>query len=96
MRTAAMIVAIGLVGTLLSLGAHWRAERIRSAYRVRALSDTLSLVRNENGWLRGGIERKRTPWALERVVHKKRIGPFVHDLPVVPVVPLPHGEVPGL
>jgi hypothetical protein len=91
-----MVLAIFLAGTLFGVGTHWRSERVRSAYRIRVLSETLSHARNENAWLRGDIERKRNPHALDAALKRRRAGTFVRDLPVVQVAPLPHVEVPGL
>ena len=95
MKTASMLIAICLVGVLLSTGAFWRAERVRTAYRIRALSDELSHAKNENEWLRGDIEKKKNPRALEVAMKRRGMEAFVKDIPVVTVVPREHVEVPG-
>jgi hypothetical protein len=91
-----MVIAICLVGALLAAGAFWRSERVRSAYRIRALSDELSHARNENEWLRGDIEKKKNPRWLEAATKKKGFEPLVKDVPVVAVPPRTYVEVPGL
>ena len=58
MKTMSMVLAICLVGSLLAIGAFWRSERVRCAYRIRTLSDELSHAKNENEWLRGDIEKR--------------------------------------
>jgi hypothetical protein len=94
-KTMSMVAAICLVGCLLAIGAFWRSERVRSAYRIRALSDGLSHARNENEWLRGDIERKKNPSLLSIALKKKGAEALVKDVPVVTVVPRAHLEVPG-
>lgn len=93
MKTLAMVVAIGLVGTLLSAGAFWRAERVRSAYRIRGLEDRLAHARNENAWLRGEIEKRKNPLALEAASRRRSVA-LVKDVPVVTVPVGERGEVP--
>jgi hypothetical protein len=90
-----MVVAICLVGCLLATGAFWRSERVRSAYRIRTLSDSLSHAKNENEWLRGDIEKKKNPRLLEATLKKKGAESLVKDVPVIAVVPRIHVEVPG-
>jgi hypothetical protein len=90
-----MVTAICLVGALLGIGAYWRAEQLRCAYRIRALSDDLSHAKNENEWLRGDIERKKNPKLLELNLKRRGIAPLVKDVPVIAVVPRAHLEVPG-
>lgn len=95
MKTMSMVAAICLVGTLLAVGAFWRAERVRAAYRIRGLSDRLAHARNENEWLRGEIEKKKNPLALEVAARRRGLADLVKDLPVVAVQPRDHTEVPG-
>lgn len=94
MKTLSMVVAICLVGTLLCAGAFWRAERVRSAYRIRGLSDRLAHAKNENAWLRGEIEKRKNPLAIESAARKKGLTTLVKDLPVVAVPPIAHGDLP--
>jgi hypothetical protein len=91
-----MVIAICLVGTLLATGAYWRAERVRAAYRIRTLSESLSHARNENGWLRGDIEKKKNPRALEMALKRRGAPALIRDVPVVAVPHRVQVEVPGL
>ena len=95
MKTLAMVLAIGLVGSLLGAGAYWRAERVRSAYRIKGLQDRLAHARNENEWLKGGLERKKNPVAIERAGKRAGLTGFVKEIPVISVVALDHSEDPG-
>ncbi len=95
MRTFLLILGIGLLGALLLLGAHHRAESVRTAYRIRDLGDRLASLRNENAWLRAEIERRRTPQALERVAVKLGVDLPVKDTPLIAVRPHRGGETPG-
>jgi hypothetical protein len=95
MKTAAIVLAICLVGVLCASGTYWRAERVRSAYRVRALAERLAHAQNENAWLRGEVERKLNPTRLQEAAKRCGLG----DLKPVPVVTVPERpviEVPGL
>jgi hypothetical protein len=94
-KTFSMVVAIGLVGALLGMGAFWRAERVRSAYRIPGLQDRLAHTRNENEWLKGGLERKKNPLAIERAAKRVGLTGFVKDIPVIAVVPIDHSQDPG-
>jgi hypothetical protein len=94
MRTFAMVVAIGLVGVILCSGAWWRAERVRSAYRIRGLEDRLAHAKNENAWLRGEIENRKNPLALAAAAKRHGVA-LVRDLPVVVVPAAEHGEAPA-
>jgi hypothetical protein len=91
-KTFTMVVAIGLVGSLLAAGAYWRSERVRSAYRIKGLQDRLAHAKNENEWLKGGLERKKNPLAIERAAKRVGLKGFVKDIPVIAVVPLDHSE----
>src|SRR5262249_38677648 len=94
MKTLSMVAAICLVGTLLSAGAFWRAERVRAAYRIRGLSDRLAHAKNENAWLKGEIEKRRNPLALEAAAKRRGAAGLVRDLPVVTVAYRDHEELP--
>jgi hypothetical protein len=90
-----MVAAICLVGTLLGIGAYWRAERVRSAYRIRTLQDQLAHAKNENEWLHGALEKKQNPLAIERAAKRFGLGNLVKDVPVVVVPHRDHSEAPG-
>jgi hypothetical protein len=90
-----MVAAICLVGSLLAMGAYWRAERVRAAYRIRTLQDQLAHSRNENEWLRGALERKQNPLTIERAAKRLGLAGLVKDVPVVVVPHRDHSEAPG-
>jgi hypothetical protein len=95
MKTASMVAALCLVGVLLGIGAHFRSERVRAAYRIRTLTEKLSHAENENRWLRGEIERKKNPRVLDLAL-KRRGAETLGEVPVVEVEPRAWIEVPGL
>jgi hypothetical protein len=94
MKTASMVAAVCLVGVLLGIGACYRSERVRAAYRIRTLTESLSHAENENRWLRGEIERKKNPRTLD-VAMKRGGADAFKEAPVVEVPPRAHLEVPG-
>ena len=95
MKTMSMVAAICLVGSLLAIGSYWRAERVRTAYRIRALQDQLAHSRNENEWLRGALERKQNPLTIARAAKRLGLAGLVKDVPVVVVPKRDHSEAPG-
>ncbi len=95
MKTILLILGVALVGTLVLVGAHRRAECLRSAYRIHALSERLATIRNENEWLRAEIDRRSTPRALEAAASKHGVDLPVKDTPLVVVPQRPVREAPG-
>ncbi len=90
-----MITAVCLVGAMLILAAHRRAEGVRAAYRIKTLADRLAQVRNENAWLRAELERRRNPMVLAKTAKALAVELPVEELPVVRVRRRPVQEIPG-
>ena len=89
MKTMSMVVAICLVGTLLAIGAYWRAERVRCAYRIRTPPGPASPTpRTRTSGCAATSRGRRTPSRSSAPRSGVGLADLVKDVPVVAVVPL--------